>query len=99
MSAVRLRPIEERDRGEVAELIAVSTNTWDVAHGFVPGRFTGGAPPGRMPLVLVPREATELVSLLYHLGGRNVELHAVQVRGPAEPFAGVCFATFMPETG
>jgi GNAT superfamily N-acetyltransferase len=54
---------------------------------------------GRMPLVLVPCEATELVALLYRLGGRNVELHAAQVRGPAQPFAGVSFPTFMPETG
>ena len=55
--------------------------------------------PGRTPLVLVPCEATELVALLYRLGGRNCELHAAQVRGPSQPFAGVSFPTFMPETG
>ncbi len=55
--------------------------------------------PGRMPLVLVPCESTDLVRLLYRLGGRNYELHAAQVRGPAEPFRGVSFPTFMPETG
>jgi len=55
--------------------------------------------PGRTPLVLVPCEATELVSLLYRLGGRNCELHAAQVLGPSQPFRGVSFPTFMPETG
>lgn len=44
MSTVRIRPIEDRDRSEVAELIAVSMNTWDIAHGFAPGRFAGGSP-------------------------------------------------------
>ena len=43
--------------------------------------------------------ATELVRLLYRLGGRNCEVHAAQVRGGAEPFRGVSFPTFMPETG
>lgn len=55
--------------------------------------------PGRTPLVLVPCEATELVTLLYRLGGRNCEMHAAQVRGPSQAFAGVSFPTFMPETG
>jgi GNAT superfamily N-acetyltransferase len=55
--------------------------------------------PGRTPLVLVPCEATELVTLLYRLGGRNCELHAAQVRGASQAFAGVSFPTFMPETG
>lgn len=54
---------------------------------------------GRMPLVLVSCEAAELVALLYRLGGRNYELHAAQVRGLSQPFAGVSFPTFMPETG
>jgi hypothetical protein len=39
------------------------------------------------------------VRLVYRLGGRNVEMHAAQVRGPAPPFRGVSFPTFMPETG
>lgn len=55
--------------------------------------------PGRTPLVLVPCEASELVALLYRLGGRNCEMHAAQVRGASQPFAGVSFPTFMPETG
>jgi GNAT superfamily N-acetyltransferase len=54
---------------------------------------------GRTPLVLVPSDATELVSLLHSLGGRNCELHIAQVRGHAEPFRGVSLPTFMPETG
>lgn len=55
--------------------------------------------PERTPLVLVPCEATELVTFLYRLGGRNCELHAAGVRGPSQAFAGVSFPTFMPETG
>jgi GNAT superfamily N-acetyltransferase len=55
--------------------------------------------PGRTPLFLVPVQCGELVRLLYSLGARNCELHVAQVRGTAEPFRGVSFPTFMPETG
>jgi GNAT superfamily N-acetyltransferase len=55
--------------------------------------------PGRWPFFLLPVECTELVRLAYRLGGRNVEMHAAQVRGEAAPFRGVSFPTFMPETG
>ncbi len=55
--------------------------------------------PGRWPFFLLPVECTELVRLAYRLGARNCELHAAQVRGHAEPFRGVSFPTFMPETG
>jgi GNAT superfamily N-acetyltransferase len=54
---------------------------------------------GRWPYFLVPAECSELVRLSYRLGGRNVEMHAAQVRGGSEPFRGVSFPTFMPETG
>jgi GNAT superfamily N-acetyltransferase len=54
---------------------------------------------GRMPLVLVPVECDALVRLLYSLGGRNCETHFGQVRGAYEPFRGVSFPTFLPETG
>jgi GNAT superfamily N-acetyltransferase len=54
---------------------------------------------GRWPFFLLPVECTELVRLAYRLGGRNVEMHAAQVRGEAAPFRGVSFPTFMPETG
>lgn len=58
-----------------------------------------GRYPGRWPFFLLPVECAELVRLAYRLGGRNVEMHAAQVRGPAQPFRGVSFPTFMPETG
>jgi hypothetical protein len=54
---------------------------------------------GSTPLVLVPAECADLVRLLYRLGGRNCEVHAAQARGEAQPFRGVSFPTFMPETG
>jgi GNAT superfamily N-acetyltransferase len=54
---------------------------------------------GRTPLFLVPCDASDLVRELYSWGARNCELHFAQVRGASQPFAGVSFATFMPETG
>lgn len=54
---------------------------------------------GRRPLFMVPVHCGELVQLLYGWGGRNCELHVAQVRGEAQPFRGVSFGTFMPETG
>ncbi len=55
--------------------------------------------PGGMPLLLLPVECGSLVRLAYRLGGRNCEMHAAQCRGEAQPFRGVTFPTFMPETG
>jgi GNAT superfamily N-acetyltransferase len=55
--------------------------------------------PGRAPLLLLPVECSSLVRFAYRLGGRNCEMHAAQVRGEAQPFAGVTFPTFLPETG
>jgi GNAT superfamily N-acetyltransferase len=54
---------------------------------------------GRTPYFLLPAECSELVRLAYRLGGRNTELHVAQVRGESQPFRGVSFPTFMPETG
>ena len=42
MTDFRLRAMEESERAEVAELVSVSMNTWDVLHG-MPGRFFAGA--------------------------------------------------------
>lgn len=42
MAGFRLRTMEDGDRAEVAELVAASMNVWDIAHGFAPGRFSGG---------------------------------------------------------
>ncbi len=54
---------------------------------------------GRTVLYLVPVESGAIVRELYTWGARNCELHVHQVRGPYEPFRGVNFPTFMPETG
>jgi hypothetical protein len=54
---------------------------------------------GRAPFFLLPVECTELVRLAYRLRGRVTETHVAQVRGDAQPFRGVSFPTFMPETG
>lgn len=55
--------------------------------------------PGRTPVFLVPVRAADLVRTLYSWGARNTELHVAQARGPARPPDGICFPTFMPETG
>ncbi len=54
--------------------------------------------PGRQPVFLVPADAEELVSALYHWGARNCEMHVAQVRGKAQEFQGITMPTFMPET-
>jgi hypothetical protein len=50
-------------------------------------------------LCLVPVDRDELVRELYGWGARNCELHVHQIRGEHQPFLGVNFPTFMPETG
>lgn len=55
--------------------------------------------PGKAPVFLAPVDCAELVQRLYALGARNCELHFSQCRGPFQPYAGVHFPTFMPETG
>jgi hypothetical protein len=54
---------------------------------------------GRSPVFLVPVDCRDLVQTMYQWGGRNCELHFVQVRGNFKPFNGVVMPTFMPETG
>ena len=54
---------------------------------------------GRCPVFLVPVTCTELVDTAYNWGAKNCELHFCQVRGKFEPFDGVVFPTFLPETG
>ena len=50
-------------------------------------------------MFLLPVESASLVRLAYRLGARNCEMHAAQTRGDAQPFRGVTFPTFVPETG
>lgn len=57
------------------------------------------AMPDRQPVFLVPVRFPGLVATLYEWGARNCELHVAQVRGDAQPFAGITMPTFMPETG
>ncbi|RCS54132.1 GNAT family N-acetyltransferase [Bremerella cremea] len=53
---------------------------------------------GRMPVWLVPVEASLLVQYCYGWGAKNCELHVSQVRGQWTPTEGVIMPTFMPET-
>jgi GNAT superfamily N-acetyltransferase len=53
---------------------------------------------GRRSVVLAPSANPELLAWLYRNGGRNVELHLLQVRGAAAPIRGVVLPTFLPET-
>lgn len=55
--------------------------------------------PETTVVFLVPVDRGELVQLCYGLGARNCEMHAAQIRGEAQPFAGVSLPTFLPETG
>ncbi len=54
---------------------------------------------GRVPVFLVPVDASGMVSALYALGARNCELHFAQCRGGKARFDGIWMPTFMPETG
>jgi GNAT superfamily N-acetyltransferase len=54
---------------------------------------------GRSPVWLLPADRPALVRTMYDWGARNCELHFAQVRGKAQPFAGVVMPTFLPETG
>lgn len=55
--------------------------------------------PGRQPVFLVPADEAGLISRLYRLGARNLELHVSQVLGESITTTGVVMPTFMPETG
>ncbi len=54
---------------------------------------------GEWVLFLVPVECRGIVALAYGWGARNCEMHAAQVRGESQPFRGISFPTFLPETG
>jgi len=53
---------------------------------------------GVSPVVLAPADRPAITTWLRSLGGRNVELHLMQVRGEAPPIRGVVLPTFLPET-
>ena len=53
---------------------------------------------GREVVLLAPAAQPELIAAFYTWGGRNVELHAAQVRGPAAAACGIAFPTFFPES-
>jgi len=54
---------------------------------------------GKNYVVLAPVKASKLVQALYAFGGKNVELHIAQVHGESPEGVGVCFPTFLPESG
>jgi GNAT superfamily N-acetyltransferase len=53
---------------------------------------------GRDIVTLIPSDARKLLASMYALGGRNIELHALQVRGEWKPPTGLSIPTFLPET-
>lgn len=53
---------------------------------------------GASPIVLAPSDRPALTSWLRDIGGRNVELHLMQVRGNSAPIRGVVLPTFLPES-
>ena len=53
---------------------------------------------GREIVTLIPSSSRPLVDWMYSLGGRNIELHALQVRGNWTSSSGVALPTFLPET-
>ena len=54
---------------------------------------------GRNVVFLVPSDDQALVEAAYGMGARNCELHFSQVRGEAQPVAGVVMPAFFPESG
>lgn len=54
--------------------------------------------PGQNYVLLAPATASNLISTLYSWGGRNVELHVAQSRGPTPTPHGLTFPTFLPES-
>ena len=68
----------------------------DVAAALIAAQLTHHA--GRSPVFLVPLDRPALQRQVYDWGGKNVELHMAQCRGPYIPAAGVVMPTFMPET-
>ena len=55
--------------------------------------------PDSQPVFLLPSDRATLVRYAYVWGARNLETHVHNVLGDWQPFAGVNFPTFMPESG
>jgi hypothetical protein len=55
--------------------------------------------PGQSYVLLAPAAQPELIQTFYSWGARNVELHVSQVCGEAPIQSGICFPTFLPESG
>ncbi|MEM7698138.1 MAG: GNAT family N-acetyltransferase [Verrucomicrobiota bacterium] len=53
---------------------------------------------GATAYFLIPVETTSLADAAYRWKARNCELHFGQVRGDAQPLAGVMFPSFLPES-
>jgi hypothetical protein len=53
---------------------------------------------GITALLLLPADQAELVKLVYGWGGKNIEMHVLQVRGQWHPVGGVVFPSFLPES-
>ncbi len=62
-------------------------------------RHHAAAHPDSPPVFLLPSDRPALVAAAYGWGGRNLETHVHNVRGDWQPFDGVNFPTFMPESG
>ncbi len=54
---------------------------------------------GRTVLVLAPADCPELVRRVEAWGGRNSELHVLQIRGSGSPPCGINLPSFLPESG
>lgn len=54
---------------------------------------------GQRMVFLVPVDCQKIIQAAYAWGARNCEIHMAQTRGPSQPFAGIVFPSFMPETG
>jgi GNAT superfamily N-acetyltransferase len=55
--------------------------------------------PDQSYVLLAPAAQPELIQTFYSWGARNVELHVSQVYGEAPIQNGICFPTFLPESG
>ena len=53
---------------------------------------------GKTVVFLLPAKERELVDVAYRLGARNCEMHFAQVRGDAQPIAGIIMPAFLPES-
>jgi len=54
---------------------------------------------GKTVLVLVPADCPALIRLVESWGGRNAELHVLQIRGVGVPPCGIQLPSFLPESG